>query len=109
MQDAPNVSKDTKEPVTKTAIASYNLDMDVIIGIKTTNGRHDFKVQGELSAPFTLILFALNNITDSLNALAKTKDPEVLHKMTLKDAITPKPQDNPKDDMPQEGNEHAST
>lgn len=98
MGNVPLTPKQEEKPVTNVANSSYDLSMDIVIGIKTIDGRHDFKLQGDLNAPFSLILFALNNVTDSLNNLAKTKDPEVLHKMTLKDAITPKAQGDQKED-----------
>ena len=67
--------------------SSYDLDLVIEVCVKTKNGKHDVQLQSDLTTPFPLILFALNNLTDNLNAVAKTKTPEQLLRLTLKDVM----------------------
>ena len=67
--------------------SSYDLDLVIEVCVKTKNGKHGVQLQSDLNTPFTLILFSLNNLTDNLNAVAKTKTPEQLLRLTLKDIM----------------------
>lgn len=87
------------------AKSNYGLDLVIEINVKTKNGKQDVQLQSDLNTPFTLILFALNNLTDSLNAVAKTRTPEQLLRMTLKDIMVQQSQEkqNEQDAGPVQG------
>jgi len=66
---------------------NYNLDLKIAVTVRTENGQHNSQVSTDLSTPFTTILFALNQVTDSLNQVAKQMSPEELLRATLMDVM----------------------
>lgn len=87
------------EPNQTQEVAKSNYDLDLVmeLNVKTKNGRQDIQLQSDLNTPFALILFVLNNLSDSLNAIAKTKTQEQLLRMTLKDIMAQQSQEKQKE------------
>lgn len=75
------------EKNTQVVNPNYNLDIKIAVSMRTENGQHFSQVTTDLATPFTTILFALNQVTDSLNATAKQMSPEQLLRATLKDVL----------------------